>query len=268
METLRIKGEILTLRHRINDFLPIQNFNMKKKFQYEKKISKVFIMNEETIDTFMEVTQCDRRTAMYCLQRNNNNLENALSFFYDSSFTISEDFMNDNQESSSQHISDNSAHSAHSSYSSHSSHTNQENPQSSNPSPSSIPPENPQSSSPVNEDVKPKTDESKTHIYLPYGNNQIEEPFLQEIDLVCLKRNEKMIPTDELYPTLSSHNHNVTIYSNGVEFDQKFFESNTELGQKLLQSISKGIIPEEIFNESPIDQFSLINKKDVPYPNN
>jgi hypothetical protein len=53
-------------------------------------------MSEEDIGLFMEITAADRRTAIFCLQRNSRNLQQAISFFYDAGRVIvPADFMPD-----------------------------------------------------------------------------------------------------------------------------------------------------------------------------
>ena len=53
-------------------------------------------MSEENIQEFMNITLQDRKTAMYCLQRHNSNLNLAISYYFDNSYRIvvPPDFMN------------------------------------------------------------------------------------------------------------------------------------------------------------------------------
>jgi hypothetical protein len=53
----------------------------------EKAVTQENFMSDDDAAMFMEITQCDRVTALFCLRRHSNNLQQALSFFFDAGLT-------------------------------------------------------------------------------------------------------------------------------------------------------------------------------------
>lgn len=207
-------------------------------------------MTDGAVQSFIEITQSDRRTALYCLQRHNNNLESALAFFYDANLTIPDDFMNDLTSFASLaplHPSINSdqtiIHRASA-------------PDIINNSPESI----------SCKHSFPNVEESE--IFFPFGNVPIGEPFLQDIDIAQMTRGKKITSPESLYPVLDSKNHNLIVYADGILFEDHFYDLSTDEGTEFMKSINSGVIPKNIFNGCPFDQFTLLNQKDKKYKEN
>lgn len=213
-------------------------------------------MSEEDIQEFMNITLQDRRTAMYCLQRHNGNLNLAISYWFDNSYRIQipSDFMNENSQSSTSNTrtSENQSQTPNQILSALQSSlqllsTNRRrrdeaqattfDNQSANP-----PPANPPDlTARLTRDLT-RYKKSDPSIFIPYGLPISEKP-VQFDDHHSKTSNEDMPNFEKLYSCIECKNVRCIVWKDGISLDSKFYPKSDPKCHEAMKQVKKNLLP-------------------------
>ena len=185
-------------------------------------------MDEETIQSFCDITLCDRRTAIYCLQRHVNNLQLALSYYFDNSsrLVIPPDFMTETQETQNNH------------------QDHQEN-QSNPVQPENRPPPPTVSYTRVLRNIN-ATSKPVPSLYLPFGIQQFQSPVSSD-DLFQNKQKQNPLDPVQLFPALESKHIMCTVWKDGITWESTFYSKKDPNCKKALKQIKHNQLPIALF---------------------
>ncbi|OHT14185.1 hypothetical protein TRFO_43147 [Tritrichomonas foetus] len=231
-------------------------------------------MNEEDVQTFCDVTLQDRRTAIFCLQRHNNNLNLAITYYLDNSYriVIPPDFMNDAGSSLSNN-GDNS-HSDPPRPANENNHdsTNANNNANANRNSQIIrntsqqgvnqpPPASP-IGSPSARQIRNvnKYQKEKPSLFIPFGVPLAEKPVAFDDHL---SKGRKDLPPDPklLFPSLNCPRVKCEVWKDGITWDSKFYSKNDTKCKEAMKQIEKNLLPTALFPDLEVVDVDIVFHK-------
>lgn len=207
-------------------------------------------MSATLINRFIEVTDCDRRTAAYCLHRFNNNIEVAISFYFDNSFdlNIPETFMpelTDRRSTSTLSIS--SPVQSNVSFSSVQINVDSNEPQLSQQTKRIYP-------------IEPKYDLPDFLVSNPPKNPEFffpctPYPYLRKDFVSKLAQSDSSsISTDfseSSITNFSEYNHHaIRVFLNGIQIDKEFIDMKDDRYSTYMKDINQNFIPKGLFTDN------------------
>lgn len=219
-------------------------------------------MSEEDIQEFMNITLQDRRTAMYCLQRHNGNLNLAISYYFDNSYRIvvPPDFMNENSQSSTAQT---TTPALSESQNSNQSPSSRNNDMSSNRNRREAinlsTPNPPDMTARLTRDLT-RYKKSDPSIFIPYGLPISEKP-IQYDDHPSKISNEDIPNYEKLYSCVECKNVKCTVWKDGISVNSKFYPKNDPKCNEAMKQIKKNLLPTALFPDIGIVDFDISFKK-------